>query len=505
MKKTISINLSGIIYYIEEDGFEILKEYLDNIRLQFRDKEEADMILEDVEIRIAELFREKLSESKTAILLSDVQDVIIIMGAASDYSLEDEEEQVNQETNTEKSTDTFKRKLYRDPENGSFGGVAAGLASYFNVDITLIRVFFVILVLAGFSGILIYLILWIVLPKVNSTSDRLKMAGQPITVESISKQAKETGKKIEKSTRQFSREITEKVEPRFKQLGKILSKLIGIGLVLFSAFWLTVFLIFTIGQFGLIGANQDGNLLSIYDLSKLILIDGTFTISWIVTFITVLCPLIGFTVLGLTLLFKFQTQTTKRVYLSLFSLWIIALITGAVIATKNGLEMVQEERVETEIAKLDTNQIDINWLPLNNKSNSFDFKREEILKVNEDSIYFTVDRIRIYPSKDNQIHLYIQKAAHGNVTKRALSRIENMQISTVLRENHLEIPAYFSFPISDKIRNQSVTIVVEIPLDASATITAGNDKRIYTLTDKEDKIYLNRHDFENRNHRKWRY
>ncbi|MGB0934417.1 MAG: PspC domain-containing protein [Lishizhenia sp.] len=504
MKKTISINLSGIIYYIEEDGFDLLKEYLENIRLQFKNKEEADMILEDVEIRIAELFNAKLSESKTAILFSDVQEVISIMGEASDYSLEEEREN-EEENSTNQASNINKRKLYRDPENGSFGGVAAGLASYFNVDTALIRVLFVILVLAGFSGILIYLILWIVLPKVNSTSDRLKMSGQPITVESISKQAKETGKKLEKSTRQFSREITEKIEPRFKQLGEILSKLIGIGLVLFCAFWLTVFLIFTVGQFGLIGTNQDGNLLSVYDLSKLVLIDGTFTLSWLAAFIIVLCPLIGFTVLGLTLLFKFQTKTTKRVYLTVFSFWIIALITGAVIATKNGLEMAQEERIETEIAKLDTNQIDINWLPLNDKSNSFDFKREEILKVSKDSIYFTVDRIRIYPSKDNQIHVYTQKIAHGNVTKSAINRIENMQISTVVNGNHLEIPAYFSFPKTDKIRNQSVTVVIEIPLDASATITAGNEKRIYSLTDRDDRIYLNRYDFDSRSHRKWSY
>ena len=502
MKKTISINLSGIIYYIEEDGFEILKEYLDNIRSQFKNKEEADMILEDVEIRIAELFSEKLSTSKTAILLTDVQDVIAVMGDASDYSIDEEEDETS-ENRTEKTTYEHKRKLYRDPENGSFGGVATGLATYFNVDTMILRVAFVLLVIAGFSGFLIYIILWIVLPKVNTTSDRLKMSGKPITVESISKQAKETGYRIEKSTRQFSKEFTEKVEPRFKQLGEILSKLIGIALVLFSAFWLTLFLIFTIGQFGLIGSNTENELLSLYDLADLTLIEGTLTLSWIVSFILVLCPLIGLTVLGLTLLFKFKTKTTKRIYLTLFGTWIVALISGGVVATKNGLEMVEEEKVELEIATLSTKQVNITWKTLNPEIRSYDFKRDEVLKVNEDSIFLSVDRIRIFPSKDSLTHVYVQKSAHGKVTQNALNRIANINIQTKIEDNKVQIPAYFGFPKTDKIRNQNVNIIVEMPLSTNTAITLGSQTRIFSLTDKEDRVYLHRFDFENQRNRNW--
>jgi phage shock protein PspC (stress-responsive transcriptional regulator) len=57
------------------------------------------------------------------------------------------------------------RKLYRSRTDRKLGGVCGGLAQYFNTDATLIRVLFVAFALLGGPGLVIYLVLWIIVPE----------------------------------------------------------------------------------------------------------------------------------------------------------------------------------------------------------------------------------------------------------------------------------------------------------------------------------------------------
>lgn len=172
MKKNISINISGIIFHIEEDGYEILRKYLDSINSYFSSFEDNSEILADIESRIAELFLSKLGEGKQVITKDDVNALMNTMGSVSDFKAAEEQtseggESIgsSQQSRSSSSQSTASKKLYRDQKRKILGGVCAGLAHYFNIDAVWPRLLFALLVLGSYGGlIIVYIILWILLP-----------------------------------------------------------------------------------------------------------------------------------------------------------------------------------------------------------------------------------------------------------------------------------------------------------------------------------------------------
>jgi phage shock protein PspC (stress-responsive transcriptional regulator) len=173
MKKTISINISGIIFHIEDDGYELLRQYLDSINNYFGSFKDSSEILADIESRVAEIFLSKLSDGKQIITLEDVQSLIATMGSVNDFKAAEEQEAGSQETAYEKTeykktsqtSGTPHKRLYRDQKRKILGGIGAGLGHYFNVDPVWPRLLLALLVLGSYGSlILLYIILWIVLP-----------------------------------------------------------------------------------------------------------------------------------------------------------------------------------------------------------------------------------------------------------------------------------------------------------------------------------------------------
>jgi phage shock protein PspC (stress-responsive transcriptional regulator) len=174
MKKNISINISGIIFHIEEDGYEVLKKYLDSINKYFSSFEDSSEILSDIESRIAEIFLTKLNEGKQIITAEDVNSLVVTMGSVSDFKAAEEQEfaenagQSGSESESRKTQSSYtqaaSKTLFRDQNRKILGGVCAGLANYFNVDAVWIRLIFVLLVGPWGLGLLIYVVMWAVVP-----------------------------------------------------------------------------------------------------------------------------------------------------------------------------------------------------------------------------------------------------------------------------------------------------------------------------------------------------
>ncbi|RZK12733.1 MAG: PspC domain-containing protein, partial [Hymenobacter sp.] len=218
MKKNISINLQGIIFHIEDDGYEVLSRYLYEVKAHFANYQGHEEIVADIEGRIAELFSARLSAIKQVITLTDVEEMVAKMGRVSDFASEPDEEEA-----TEAAGGTFgpngpfgpkgpfgpegpfgkegpfgpkgpfagrptdadgqPRRLYRDLAHRKVAGVCAGLAQYFMVNPLVVRLGFVLVSLftpaisiwendsirghlrMGSWGLIAYIILWIVLPK----------------------------------------------------------------------------------------------------------------------------------------------------------------------------------------------------------------------------------------------------------------------------------------------------------------------------------------------------
>ena len=201
MKKTVSINLGGFVFNIDEDACDRLSQYLADIEKRFPEEERAE-IIRDIEERMAELLTYKL-QNRNVVEINDVEEVIEVIGKPEQFEDEsgDEASDTSESTsdNTAGSTGSTvnigsaavrqprkQRKLYRNSNDRMVSGVASGLAAYFDLDPAIVRILFVILAFASLGwGILIYLILLIAMPEAKTKAQFLEMYGIEPTLENI--------------------------------------------------------------------------------------------------------------------------------------------------------------------------------------------------------------------------------------------------------------------------------------------------------------------------------
>lgn len=192
MKITVSVNLGGYSFNIDEDAYDELKRYLKNLELHFAGEESSAEILSDIETRMAELFRAKMTSYKQVITIEDVKEAITVLGTPEDIA-----------DNESKSTrDKFSspgyHRMYRDPDHRIIGGVCAGLGAYWDIDPLILRIIFAALILAGGLGVLVYLILYIVLPEAKTTAQKIEMKGEPVNIHNIKESVKQEFKNVRK-------------------------------------------------------------------------------------------------------------------------------------------------------------------------------------------------------------------------------------------------------------------------------------------------------------------
>jgi phage shock protein PspC (stress-responsive transcriptional regulator) len=201
MKKTVTINLGGFVFNIDEDACDRLSQYLADIEKRFPEEERAE-IIRDIEERMAELLTYKL-QNRNVVETNDVEEVIEVIGKPEQFEDESGESQSETSDSTEKSAFADKnasansgktperkprrtRKLYRNSNDRMVSGVASGLAAYFDIDPAIVRILFVILAFASLGwGILIYLILLIAMPEAKTKAQFLEMQGIEPTLENI--------------------------------------------------------------------------------------------------------------------------------------------------------------------------------------------------------------------------------------------------------------------------------------------------------------------------------
>ena len=194
MKKNLRVNISGLIFNIDDDAYKALQDYLKRLKFHFGESESSNEIILDIESRIAEMFQAKSGSVENIIDLKTVKEVIKAMGEPSEIDGEEEEKPHQNTTSNNENQSNYnntythyektKRRLYRDPDNKIVGGVSSGLAVYFNMDPIWVRLAFVLLTFSGMS-ILVYIILWIAIPEARTTAQRLEMRGEPINLENI--------------------------------------------------------------------------------------------------------------------------------------------------------------------------------------------------------------------------------------------------------------------------------------------------------------------------------
>ncbi|MFK7756471.1 MAG: PspC domain-containing protein [Flavobacteriales bacterium] len=477
MNKTVTVNISGFVFYIEEEAYTVLSTYLNRIKSIFQSEEGADEIISDVESRIAELFHEKLGNQKEVVTMSDVEEVITVMGKPEDYIEEGSAESSHSYANqTNTSGRSRSRKIYRDPDDKILGGVCSGLAYYFNTEALVIRVAFIILAVAGLSGAFIYIILWALIPKAQTTSEKLRMQGESINVESIKKKvddfkasssanANATGEKLSS----FLDRSIEGLGSVLNGAGKILVKIIGV----FFAFLAIGLLI------GLVAAlvspdsavNINENAFSLSEIREMIFHGGVnFYLSIIGITLLTLTPIIGL-IYGALRLVSGTGYRAKGLGTSLLALFIIGLVMSSAGIIRTVMDYKTDgnsEQILTisspEIKKLHVKVINDDVFHSNINIDDHYHGGWEFFDLTDSHLINGQEIVLKTESTDGSVfRVKIDKRSQGKKALEAINFAENIEYNSFVENDTLFLMPYFKTYREDGFRAQRVRVTVYVP------------------------------------------
>lgn len=475
MNKTVNINIGGLVFHIDEDAYQKLSRYFEAIKRSLSNSSGQDEIMKDIEMRVAELLSERQQSDKQVVNFKDVDEVITIMGQPEDYRIDDEGEQPKTETYYSTST---RKKLYRDKDRGTIAGVCTGLGHYFGVEALWFKILFLIFVFAGFgTGIIAYFVLWIAVPKAITTSEKLEMTGQPVTISSIEKKVREEFDSVSEKIKnadydKLGNQVKHGAERVGSGLGDFLIKVFGIFakvlgaiILVFSSVGLVSLFIgmFTIGSTSFIDTPWQRyiNAVNYTDIPL-----------WgfgLLTFLAIGIPIFFFLLLGLKLLVNNLKSVGSPIKYSLLAIWIVAV--GALVFI--GIQQSTERAFD---GKMVTKEM-INILPndtLNIKFVSNDYFSKNVFHHEE--FEFTQDSLKNEVIYSNEVKFYIKKTdkpqpylqierlAEGKSFKEANERAEKIKYAFKVVGNKLLLDNYLLTEMASKYRNQNVELYLYLPV-----------------------------------------
>lgn len=475
MNKTVNINLGGMFFHIDEDAYQKLTRYFDAIKRSLSNSSGQDEIIKDIEMRVSELLTEKQKTEKHVVGLKDVDEVIAVMGQPEDYRID--EEGIGNFADYSSSTSTRIRKLYRDKDGEMIGGVLAGLGHYFGIDKVWLRIFFLILFFAWGSGVLAYIILWIVMPEAKTTAEKLEMTGEPVTISNIEKKVREEFENVSDKFKNANYdEMGNRIKTGAEKVGsslgdfiiavfKVFSKFLGVILIIVGLFILVGLFIavFTLGSSSIIEVPWQGFVEA-----------GNFTDYPIWTFGLIMFFAVGIPFFFLSLLgFKLLSPNLKSIgniaKYTLLAIWLLSVSLAIAVGIKEASAFAVDGRVvKKEILNLQP----ADTLLLKFKHNDYFAKNlydNDNFKITIDSagndvIYSNNVSFRIAQSDTKSGYIQIEKEAKGKTLFEAKQRAENIKYSYKIIGNQLIFDNYFLSDLKEKFRDQEIEITLFLPL-----------------------------------------
>ena len=494
MNKTVNINLGGMFFYIDEDAYQKLTRYFDAIKRSLSNSSGQDEIIKDIEMRVSELLTEKQKSVKHVVGLKEVDEVIAIMGQPEDYKIDDE-------SSPSDFSSPKIRKLYRDPENAMIGGVLAGLGYYLGIDKVWLRITMLSLVLLGGTGVLAYIILWVVIPEAKTTSEKIEMVGEPVTISNIEKKVRE---EFESVSEKFKNVDYDKYGNRIKsgaeKVGSSFGNLILSVLRAFSKF-IGVILILT-GLTALIGL-----FIGVFTLESSSIIAlpwqefieaGNFTdypiwVFGLIIFFAVGIPFFFLVLLGFKLLSPNLKSIGNVAKYTLLAVWLIsvalAISVGIKQASAYAIEGKSIKKENIFLKQNDTLYIKFRYNDYYAKNindrNDFKFVQDS---SNTDLIYSNNVYLKVLHTIEKNSYLQIEKSARGKSFKDAKERARKIKYAIKIEGNQLILDNYLLTEVSNKFRDQEVTIYLYLS-DGTLLKTDTNVEEY----DRSDNDYFNLH------------
>ncbi len=481
MKKTIKINLGGIIFFIDEDAYEKLKNYLNAINNQFQHLEDGHEIIDDIESRIAEIFQSMITGQKQVISHDDVNEMIKIMGKPEDYINGDD---YHEEAAGERAAGyRAHKRLYRNPDDAVLGGVCGGLGTYFNIDPVWIRIIFLLLLLAGGVTLLVYIILWIVIPKAETPSQKLEMRGERITVENIEKSVKKEYEKVKdnlkkvkdtkgyRKTRDTTNEVMSALGSILTVFLKIILMIIGIALIItgftailaFTGFFFFEHTVFFPSLF-------DMEIFYFPDFLQIFTDPGNVNFIMLTLILTVCIPLIALIYGGIKLIFRFKAND-KIIGLTAFVLWLLSAISLFALTFFESVNYADDAKVTNThlITRLPSDTL---YIQLTSNYQDVDWKNEIYLEIDNMDIYLDAEEDKLFgkpkldviKNRSNEIRFEVEKRSQGRTPRLAAQNARSIIYFWEQKDSLLLLDTYFSLPEGERWRAPEVRLNLKLPI-----------------------------------------
>lgn len=481
MKKTLNINIGNSIIHIEEDAYELLKVYLNDIKAHFVRNQDDFEIVTDIENRIAEMFRDMLfTQQKQAISIEDVEEVKAQMGSVSDFETLDEEESFT----SAPYTSTVK-KLYRDTEKGMVAGVCAGLSHYLNVEERWVRLFFLIFLFIGGASFLVYLVMWIIVPRALTRSEKMHMKGEPVNLQGFIRnfqEEMETNQLMQRSGG-IIKEIIAVIGKFFNSFGKLIFKL-SAGLIIFFSACSLLSLMVSLALF--LGV-YDG---SASDLFPFNIVNGAYLKPLLFAlFVSFAVPLLALILFAVRVAFR-SAPINKSISFSLLSLWLL----GSAFSVYFGARVSSEFKEEAEITEVTNVQpYPVYRLELNRDrffssadSVKYDLKSQKhngrIIVDDHDGPFTTPSRVRINIEKTPNKAVSVVKnlSSQGRTFDNALKHARNIRYDFAQQDSVLTFSPRWYLEKNVNWRNQEVVVTVKVPVGTKLILNKDLDRYMWS-------------------------
>ncbi|MGY4383787.1 phage shock protein PspC (stress-responsive transcriptional regulator) [Pedobacter sp. UYP24] len=484
MKKTLNINIGNSIIHIEEDAYETLTIYLNEVKFHFAKNADNFEIVTDIENRVAEMFADILSvNQKQVISIEDVQSVTSQMGSVKDFESEEEE----QETFTGLHNSQVK-KLYRDTDQAVIAGVCAGLAHYLDIEDRWVRLAAILTVLLGGSGVLAYIVLWVMIPKAETRSEKMAMRGEEANLKGFANSY----------LHPFVNHSRGVLAEAFELFGRFIN---GTGKTIFKAMALVIIITAALGLISLIIAvvaimgMWDAEVIHTFPFS--IVNDEYFGMVTLGTLLTIGIPLLAL------LLFAVRVAFTSRPINRIFSfILLIFWITGLGITIYHVAKISSEfkESAEfsqsAEIKPYSTYELVVDRTRFFSKEDSTKYNIDrrkymgrKILTDKEDG--FDMPRnvtLNILKSDNERVTMSQNYSAHGKTFEDALKNAQNIQYTFLQQDSLLTFNPVLQLKRVSNWRDQEVEMVLRVPVGTVIKIS------------KEFSRYLNAYGYWDCNH-----
>jgi len=500
MNKTVNINLANILFHIDESAFNKMRLYLESVKRSFANTPGSDEILADIEARIAELFHEKLANERQVITEKEVDEVITIMGQPEDYMVDEdifEDEPKSTRTEDRRSA----KKLYRDTEMKYVAGVSSGLAHYIGISPLWVRILWIILTLGSGGGfILLYGLLWILIPEAATTSQKLDMRGEDINISNIERTVKEgfddvaekiksvdyegVGNKVKNGGKTFFDTLGDIIMFFFKVFGKF----IGIILVIVGATAIIGMFVgmLTVGTLDWIHLPGLNGMMNNITEAPVWLLSLLFFFAFGIPFFFLLY-------LGLKILVNNLKSIGNIAKFSLLGLWLISIITLIILGVREVASHAFSGSVTTEnplqMEKLN-DTLNIQLVASEFYEDNNNMRMNNMVVVYDDDGTPTLQsedvRFNIKKSNDTLGRISIRKEANGSSHEQARSTAEKISYEYSQSGSTLNFNNFLTTADKSTFNEQEVRVNIYLPVGQLMKYTATN-RRDWTVRAETDR------------------